>query len=513
MTQEPRVRKLLPFIVAGVVLFCLIGCAVGLLSGLFTSPVAPAPTPTPTSITVVVAPPRPGGIVVVVPTPASGVPTLTADTDVGIHSGPGVQYDLIGYLQSGQTAGVVGQNADKSWWALEVTAAPGGQGWVSAQYVTTANTEKVPVLAAPPAPAPTPSPPAAFSGWRGEYFNNRDLLGAPVLVRNDPEVNFNWGTNRPAPGVSPAHFSVRWTITPSLTEGTYRFTIWVDDGARLFLDDRMVIDGWQEGPPRKYLQDVKLAQGPHAVRLDYFQASGGALAQLSVGYVPPPPPPLTPTPSQPPAAVIAGPTQAQTGQTVSFSGRRSTAARGSQLAAYAWDFGDGTQASGVDVTHVYGKSGSYDISLVVTDTRNLSDRTTQQLSVTQPPAQSRSPKPTAKAQPAQPTAPVSKPGQGAPPTAWITVLVDGKPVAGSPIGVQMGQIVTLDGRGSQPGGKIMKFVWAIGGATQAVTGAVQKVKINAPGGYPVTLTVTDSSGLQDSASVQIQATGASPAPQ
>ena len=36
-----------------------------------------------------------------------------------------------------------------------------------------------------------------FPDWKGEYFNNRTLSGSPVVVRNDPAINFNWGLDPP----------------------------------------------------------------------------------------------------------------------------------------------------------------------------------------------------------------------------------------------------------------------------------------------------------------------------
>ncbi len=39
-----------------------------------------------------------------------------------------------------------------------------------------------------------------FPDWRGEYWNNPNLSGAPVLVRNDRIIDFNWGDGSPAPG-------------------------------------------------------------------------------------------------------------------------------------------------------------------------------------------------------------------------------------------------------------------------------------------------------------------------
>jgi len=40
---------------------------------------------------------------------------------------------------------------------------------------------------------------------------------------------------------------------------------------------------------------------------------------------------------------------------------------GNKIAGYSWDFGDGIVGSGLQATHVYGKSGSYTVKLTVYD--------------------------------------------------------------------------------------------------------------------------------------------------
>ena len=53
--------------------------------------------------------------------------------------------------------------------------------------------------------------------------------------------------------------------------------------------------------------------------------------------------------------------------TVNFDGSASCAPAGRTIAAYAWDFGDGTTGSGVEVTHTYATPGVYTVELTVTD--------------------------------------------------------------------------------------------------------------------------------------------------
>ncbi|MFU8855275.1 PA14 domain-containing protein, partial [Micromonospora sp. SL1-18] len=62
-------------------------------------------------------------------------------------------------------------------------------------------------------------------GVQGEYFNNVNLTGNPVLTRVDPNVDFDW-TGSPGTGVPANNFSVRWTgtLTPP-TSTTYTFSL------------------------------------------------------------------------------------------------------------------------------------------------------------------------------------------------------------------------------------------------------------------------------------------------
>ncbi len=109
-----------------------------------------------------------------------------------------------------------------------------------------------------------------YPDWKGEYFNNPSLAGAPVLVRNDANVLFGWGPDSPGPGVPADNFSARWTRTKHFSAGNYRFQVLVDDGARLWVDGNLVIDRWRTGEPKSYTGEIYLADGLHSLRLEYF---------------------------------------------------------------------------------------------------------------------------------------------------------------------------------------------------------------------------------------------------
>lgn len=100
------------------------------------------------------------------PEPESAAPSGRVNSPQGlnIRSGPGVNFPVIGFARDGDKGEIVGRSADGRWWAAAVPSAPGGVGWVSADFVIVSNTENVPVIeVAPPVivvptAAPTPSP-------------------------------------------------------------------------------------------------------------------------------------------------------------------------------------------------------------------------------------------------------------------------------------------------------------------------------------------------------------------
>jgi single-stranded DNA-binding protein len=141
--------------------------------------------------------------------------------------------------------------------------------------------------ASAPAPAPTATtvatatPAPSYPNWRGEYYNNPDLSGSPVLVRNDTDINFDWGTGSPDGRVQADNFSARWTGRPQLGAGNYRITVRVDDGARVYINGQVVINAWFDGPPRDISADFSVGSTPPEVRVEYYDRGGGAQVRVT----------------------------------------------------------------------------------------------------------------------------------------------------------------------------------------------------------------------------------------
>ena len=78
------------------------------------------------------------------------------------------------------------------------------------------------------------------------------------------------------------HFSVRWTGKLTAPHDD-EFTIFTrsDDGVRLWLDGKQVIDDWRGHPPEHNEAKIKLAKGQSVeIKLEYFQGGGGGMVEL-----------------------------------------------------------------------------------------------------------------------------------------------------------------------------------------------------------------------------------------
>jgi PKD repeat protein len=157
------------------------------------------------------------------------------------------------------------------------------------------------------------------------------------------------------------------------------------------------------------------------------------------------------------------------GSHVSFTASGFSDPNGGSLASASWSFGDGQSGSGLTPTHVYPQSGTYLVSLTVTDSLNV---------------------------------------QG---TVQVTLTVT--PIAvvhASRRKTSTGSVVAFDGRASHsPGRSISSWKWRFSDATTS-TGARVRHAFYRSGRGCATLTVTDSRGIHATTTVCIQVALAKP---
>ncbi len=118
------------------------------------------------------------------------------------------------------------------------------------------------------------------------YNAQVDLLRRPrmdqaVLERIDPSIDFDWADGSPSAEIDADGFAVRWEgrlLVPS--PGLYTIIAESDDGIRVWIDGTRVIDDWKQHPPQRFSAQVRLEGDSVPLRVDYFEAHGGAVARL-----------------------------------------------------------------------------------------------------------------------------------------------------------------------------------------------------------------------------------------
>jgi len=119
-------------------------------------------------------------------------------------------------------------------------------------------------------------------GLLGSYYQGRNFEQFR-LRQVDATIDFHRRHQPPATGVPAEDFSARWTgwlCVP--TSGHYVVHLDVDDGARLWLDGRLLLDEWRGQAISSYSLDLDLQAGrAYALRLDYCQYGADSYAQLA----------------------------------------------------------------------------------------------------------------------------------------------------------------------------------------------------------------------------------------
>lgn len=117
--------------------------------------------------------------------------------------------------------------------------------------------------------------------WRAEYYDNPSLSGHPKISRIESQLSQDWGNGSPALNIPANHFSARWTATLNFKKGSYLLFLTVDDGARVWINGKLLIDAWNLGPQHKMETALRIEQeGNYEVQVAYFEQTGKAYIVL-----------------------------------------------------------------------------------------------------------------------------------------------------------------------------------------------------------------------------------------
>ncbi|MHC4431833.1 MAG: LamG-like jellyroll fold domain-containing protein, partial [Planctomycetota bacterium] len=119
-------------------------------------------------------------------------------------------------------------------------------------------------------------------GVKGQYFQGMSPGGIPLVTRTDPQIDFSWGNGGPDPVVGEDNFSAIWTgeVEAAFTE-TYTFYTNSDDGVRLWIDGKQLVNNWTDHGTTEDRGTIDLVAGQtYSVVMQFYENGGGAVAQL-----------------------------------------------------------------------------------------------------------------------------------------------------------------------------------------------------------------------------------------
>jgi len=120
-------------------------------------------------------------------------------------------------------------------------------------------------------------------GVKAEYFSGMTPGDEPAITRTETNIDFNWGEGSgPGTPVPNDGFSARWTADLEIAVAdTYTFFTRSDDGSRLWLDNKLIVDKWvDQSATDTASAPIYLEPGIYALRMEYYENGGGASAQL-----------------------------------------------------------------------------------------------------------------------------------------------------------------------------------------------------------------------------------------
>lgn len=120
------------------------------------------------------------------------------------------------------------------------------------------------------------------SGLSGAYYDNITLEGQPKVERIDKNINCGWTLFSPHEDLAYDWYSVRWTGTIKAPQaGTYKIGVEGNDGYRLYLDGKLIIDDWKKQSYQTILKDFTFEEGKeYEIKLEFFESAGNVKFKL-----------------------------------------------------------------------------------------------------------------------------------------------------------------------------------------------------------------------------------------
>lgn len=119
-------------------------------------------------------------------------------------------------------------------------------------------------------------------GLLGEYFDQAAISGTPKLTRVDKQVQFKWTLYAPDPALRNDFYAVRWTGEVMAPEtGSFKIGLEGNDGFRLYINDKLVVDQWSKQSFSLRTAEVKFEKGKrYPIKIEFREPVGNASIRL-----------------------------------------------------------------------------------------------------------------------------------------------------------------------------------------------------------------------------------------
>lgn len=123
-------------------------------------------------------------------------------------------------------------------------------------------------------------------GLNGTYYNNVNLTGEPLVTRNDAQLDFSWTLYGPSKEMDNHFYSAKWegNLLAPTTENI-EIGLEGNDGYRLYLNDKILIDRWEKVSYHQDLIPIDLVKGKsYPIRIEFKEPKGNGKIRLIWNY-------------------------------------------------------------------------------------------------------------------------------------------------------------------------------------------------------------------------------------
>lgn len=122
------------------------------------------------------------------------------------------------------------------------------------------------------------------NGFRASYYNNPNLVGSPILSRNEEKIDYHWTLYGPSDAVGNSYYSAKWEATLiGKQEGKIQIGLSGNDGYRLYINDTLLIDQWEKQGFHERLKSISVMENQvYQLRLEFREPQGNGRIKLFI---------------------------------------------------------------------------------------------------------------------------------------------------------------------------------------------------------------------------------------